>query len=279
MQNHIASNPVDKPSLYNQFVIFIASIKRDWKKHLLKAVILIIPYCISFYTNPNHGKLLVSTVMAVLLGVVIITMINIIIDNFYERGVLGKVLIHRFAFSIMSGAITQLKTTIFRTNQSQINNLQDMLLRIQKVVVMILKEYSIKDGYISVNYMKRDGNKLVIEEWDGAKTVDHIGIDLYVDINNPLCGAPSACVKKSVQYINNTESKSYREYFHNNRYKSFFSLPVLNSQQDVIGVINVDSDRKNQFKNKSFIIETIKPVIEPIVTLIEFNEWLQRWLK
>lgn len=276
MTNSNIATEDDSPSFRNTIVILLADIKRDWKKYSLKAFILGAGFFISLVVkDPKNYSFQWDHLYIIVGGALIISILTFFVDNYFDKSYIGKILVHRFAFEITSTAISHIKDSLFHTNHRPQNYLKNSLICIQRITGMILKEYSIKDGYISVNFMRKDGNLLVTEEWDGAQTPEHIDRELPIDVDNPLPGAPQAVVDHQIHYIDNTESKRYKKYFNNPRYKSFFSYPVLDSYGNVIGVINVDSDKKDQFLKSNFIKNTIKPAIEPIVTLLELENCIK----
>jgi len=96
-------------------------------------------------------------------------------------------------------------------------------------------------------------------------------IDVPLDPNDIWPGGPEAYYSKEITYVDDTKSRKYRRFFHNPAYDSFISLPILRNEIDgeIVAIINIDSDIKNQFVSKKFISEKIFPALIPTIALIK----------
>lgn len=205
---------------------------------------------------------------------ILLTAFTYIKDNPFNKRNLEKLLNHRVIFEITGSGIADIRDVIYKTNTRPKNYIKDSLTRIQHIVELTLKEKQVPTGDISVNFMERKDNKLTIIEFD-LQTTRHEYISLDIDPENPKPGGPKAVVTKKIDYVHNTGAKNYKEYFTNGRYMSFFSYPILDRNGDIFGVINVDSTLPDQFKNKQYIDDIIKPAIVPIINLLELENCIK----
>jgi hypothetical protein len=174
-------------------------------------------------------------------------------------------------FILIGAAIDAGISYIFSSDNGTSNYRKELLQYIQKIVELVLKESRKATGNISANMMIREGGALTLIEFD-IKTVYRKSIQLPIDPACILPGAPEACIKKKITYVHNTQAKDVIQFFSKDvYYKSFFSIPIMDSNQEVWAVINIDSTEKDQFVNLSYINDTIFKAITPIISLINLE--------
>jgi hypothetical protein len=177
-------------------------------------------------------------------------------------------------YNCFAGAIEQLgrirKEPMAQRNQF----ITEILKHIEKVVFTTLRDEDVLTGDLCVNYMRYfpDTKRLKLERF-GNFVKGRTYRELEVDENCPDPGAPNAAIKKKVVYIDDTQSSIYSDYFHETTpYRSIISTPLKDTNGNVFGIINIDSDRPNQFVDQEFITERIIPVINPLTSLLELEK-------
>lgn len=179
---------------------------------------------------------------------------------------------HKVIFEMTSSAIQKVFNLIGQNNHNNNENyLKDQLQYLQKTVEIILKEHNIDRGIISSNCMIATGNNLALESFD-CDSIKRKKITLPIDQNRILPGAPEAFIKGEVVYVPDIRSNSISHHFpKNSNYLSFFSIPISDIHGNIFAVLNIDSTKKNQFKNIGFINNKIIPAITPIISLIQLE--------
>ena len=129
-----------------------------------------------------------------------------------------------------------------------------------------------EEGSISTNIMVPTTKGLLLIAFDLLLPGRKYKV-LPIDENDPMPGAPSAYVKRELQYVKDTQHKSVKQYFESPKYRSFFSIPILLNDLDddcpVIAVINIDNVSRDKFKSIKFIEEKILPAVNPLITIVQ----------
>jgi hypothetical protein len=175
---------------------------------------------------------------------------------------------YEVAFKFAGKAVYDLQNVIIADHLDNHEYLKQLLQYLTYTVESILKENDIESDSLSANIMVPEGEGLKILVF---------GLDLpnrkiiFLPCNNGLPGAPEAYKTKKITYVKDTSQRIHGGLFENPEYKSFFSIPITENDNDgnVFAVINIDSHIKNQFKSYKFISDKIYPALSPIISLMK----------
>lgn len=158
------------------------------------------------------------------------------------------------------------------------NQVIESALRQVETIVEVSLGKSRREGHeISANCMihrtqRKVGPSLTLTHW-GTRLAGREPITIKLADNLP--GAPKAIEENTIQYIKDTQSKTFSQFFANKNYKSIISIP-LTAGKKKIGVVNIDSVETNAFgKLEAFKKETyplIQPQLDTIKKLLQIVE-------
>lgn len=149
--------------------------------------------------------------------------------------------------------------------------IEKMLTYIEKSIESILTENDIIPGSICVNLMVLDENVLHLTHFDlDRKNRNYITLPVVRE--DPAPGAVVALCNGKFEYIKNIRKSKYKVHFKDRPYKSIVSFPLVITNHDgkskiSYGVINVDSNLKNQFVSDAFIEKRILPAMDPFMSI------------
>lgn len=143
-----------------------------------------------------------------------------------------------------------------------------LLHSVESLTKLILKTSEVDGVAICANVMlpNEDGTKLRTRYW-GSQLEGREDIELEVDIDSPLVGAPTAYASKRPVYVHDTWDEKWAQHFDREKpYRSILSIPIFGTNcTDVIGVLNIDSTVPNGF-GETF--EKVKLVVYRLKSLI-----------
>ncbi len=179
----------------------------------------------------------------------------------------------KIIYDCIGGAIDQLIQFKAVDEGDKDRFINDLLRYTEKIVFLVLRDHGFDEGEICANLMLlREGNTLDLAYF-GTFLHGRERLQLIIDPDNLLPGAPEAYYYKKVMYIPNTTSRKYKQYFDENKpYRSIISIPIFNLEKDVFAVLNIDSDRPRQFISKDFINKKILPSITPLISLLQLEK-------
>jgi hypothetical protein len=179
---------------------------------------------------------------------------------------------YKVIFNLLAKAIDDMSGVLLDKKINDRYYLSQLLIYIQKGVEGILIENNIQVGSLTVNLMQLKDNMLITNGYS-VELPGRNHKDLEYDATNPNPGAPMAVYERGIIYIKDNKKKRIRKYFIGKPYRSFFSIPIFENQNEktgrVIAVLNVDSSKKNQFVSIKFISEKIFPAINPFLTILQ----------
>lgn len=179
----------------------------------------------------------------------------------------------KLIYDCIGGAIEQLIEIRRSTPAETRRYVNELLKYTEKIVLLVLREYSIPAGELCANLMVRREQPDRLElEYFGTFLAGRAKITLGIDPSSLIPGAPEACYYRKVMYINNTMSPTYRRFFDEAKpYRSIISLPI-EEDGSVFAVLNIDSHIPDQFMSSDFINKKIIPAVSPLVALFRLEQ-------
>ncbi len=233
-------------------------------------VIFYLPLYLSIrYTIPPGAKFSYSQWWGSLLGAFILVVFTYFRENLRDKKKNKTIESDKIIYDCIGGAIQELHDIKFNHHEDKNEYLREILIYIEKVIESIFKSSNLNIGTLCVNFMINEDGFLKLTKF-ATKFQDRNKPKIKLDLKDPLPGAPEAWALKRVIYINDIASDKYKSYFTDDfKFKSFISIPLLNDDA-VFGIINVDSNIKDQFVSDDFISKKIMPKINPILLLFVF---------
>lgn len=208
-----------------------------------------------------------------ILVAVFMVFISYVWENYRDRIKNRTIERDKIIYDCIGGAIQELHEIKFSTPNDNMHYINEILVYIEKVIFAIFKSSGIPCGTLCVNLMTRENDELKLTKF-ATKFQDRDKPTLKIDEKNPLPGAPEAWVFKKVIYINDIQKDEYKTYFSSMyKFRSFISIPLMNSN-DVLGIINVDSNLTDQFVSDDFISKKIMTKVNPLLLLFIFEREL-----
>lgn len=259
------------------------SIYRLWK-FSFKFLILYFPTWLIFYIpfrlNLGSGHsftaanwIVVST--SPLIIIIINYIRNILSNNSSER----KVRQNKVVLTSINSIINLFSGYDFASAEHKKDYYEKVLIFIQRIMKDVLRQEGVEDGTICANLMEVDevNSKLVIR-YMGAPTDGHGKYNLCLDLNheNPAIGAPSVFFTKDMMYIDNTELEEYKTFLKKEstaNVKSFISIPIFEDEDEekIYAILNIDSDKVEQFVSIDFIKKILYPEIKVFTSLVKLG--------
>lgn len=206
-------------------------------------------------------------------GAFALVVINYFWDNYRDRAKNKTIESDKIIYDCIGGAIQELHEINSNNPSGYEHYIDEILVYVEKVIIAVLKSTGVPCGTLCVNFMVQNGDSLKLTKF-ATKYQDRDKPEIKLDLELPLPGAPEAWVLKKTIYINDIDSQKYKEYFKDNyKFKSFISIPVLNNK-DVFGIINIDSNIKDQFVSDDYISKKIMTKINPLLLLFAFEDEL-----
>ena len=195
-------------------------------------------------------------------------------DYFRDRKKNKTIESDKIIYDCIGGAIQELHDINFQNPANKTHYINEILVYIEKVIISIFKATGLPCGTLCVNFMVKGDGHLELTKF-ATKFQDRDKLKIDFDPDNLLPGAPEAWILKKVIYIDDIESENYKPYFNADfKFKSFISIPIISNQNEVVGIINIDSNIKNQFVSEDFISKKIICKINPLILLFVFQNEL-----
>lgn len=182
-------------------------------------------------------------------------------------------------YKAIGGAVDQLVEIKSEGIENPKYYFSTILSYIEKVVKAILVDAS--SGKLNSNSVVIGANLMVFHRSTSKLELKYFGtvmagrekISLNVDQNSPKPGAPAACARERIIYINDTHSEKYREFFDLDKdYRSIISIPIRNPKDGVTAVVNIDSNIPEHFGSDEYIRTRIIPKLDPFIGLISLEK-------
>ena len=226
------------------------------------------------FTVPEHTKLNIIQWLSISGVSFLLVTLNYLREHVNTWRTDKELKAEKTIYSIIGGAIEVLNEFICNPSTDNPKYVYEILKSIENTFFVILKTYGITPDSLSANLMvlKKEPLRLSLKYF-GTKLAGRTKLELPIDPDNPLPGAPEAYVFKKMIYIDNTQSDKYKEYFDAEKeYRSIISIPIIdNVSSEVIAVINVDSPEPKQFISKDFIEKRILHKIHNLILLFSLE--------
>lgn len=182
----------------------------------------------------------------------------------------------KLTYDCIGGAIEQLieiKVQKAHPLELKIHYVTELLKYMEKVILLVLKEYGINTGEICANLMIKKENPLRLDlMYFGTFMSGRKKITLPINTEDLIPGAPEAYFYKKTMYINNTMADNFRKFFDETKpYRCIISIPIFGLDEHPFAILNIDSDVPDQFIGKEFVDQKIIPTINPLVLLIKLE--------
>ncbi len=245
---------------------------------IIKFFLLFISHFLFFYlplyasirfTLQSETKFTSTQWWAPILLALILVVLNYIWNNIRDKNKNKKIESDKIIYDCIGGAIQELHELEIQDNDGE-HFINEILVYIEKVIEVMLNSAGIEKGTLCVNYMVKDNDNLVLTNF-ATKFQNRNKPMIPLNIQDPLPGAPEAWVLKKVIYINDIENEKFNPYFKESfNFKSFISIPVFDDNK-IYGIINVDSNLRDQFVSNEFITKRIMTKIGPFLSLFIFK--------
>lgn len=221
----------------------------------------------------NDISLTYGQIFYVVVGGLVLLTITYFREYFSDRKKNRLLKDEKIIYNCIEGAIHELIELKNTYNKHDPNYIYQILRYIEKIIDIVLRSEGLVPGDICVNLMIREGDpdKLVLKCF-GTFMPGRDKPTLLINKENPLPGAPEACVMRKTIYIDDIKSDKYKEYFKKvYPFQSIISIPIYKDDEDVVGIINIDSTLPDQFLSSDFIARKIVPKINPLIMLFLFE--------
>lgn len=181
-------------------------------------------------------------------------------------------------YKTIGGAIDHLNTVRSNPDASPDHCFSSLLRYIERVVEAILAEARPE---VAASHSVIIGANLMLHEhaesqlrlkYFGTPLTNREKLTLPVNESPPRPGAPAAFAKGTVVYVEDTTAPEYAKFFDEQKdYRSIISIPVAVEGNQIIAIVNVDSNIKDHFGSIEFIKTKLIPKVEPFIGLIRLE--------
>lgn len=183
----------------------------------------------------------------------------------------GQLKERKIIYDCIGGAVEQLVAVQSKSPERKRSYVNELLKYVEKVVSLTLKEDGTSPGEICSNLMIKNDDHLELVCFG---TFLSGRTKLALSLQDPLRpGAPEAFHYKKAMYVDNTMSEKFRKFFDEEKpYRSILSIPIIDDQDNVIAIVNIDSDIPNQFNGQDFVNKKILPTVMPLLKLLQLEK-------
>lgn len=213
----------------------------------------------------------IYVVLLIIGSVVSVLFQNMIVSESEREALSGLDFQYEVTFELTTQAISDLSEVMGNGTSYDMDKKRQLLHYFERAITGILEENGIVCRDIGVNLMLPVGNVLHLELFainrPARKPID-------LSLNPDLCipGAPTAFREKKIIYIEDVRAIKYRKYFKDKRYRSVLSFPIFEEEYaqegEILGILNIDSPGHKQFINMEFVAKKIHPALEPLLTVL-----------
>jgi len=217
----------------------------------------------------KHIKILIT-----IAAVILITALTEIIENKQRSNIQAELdPQYELTFSYISMSLETILLDVLNSDLQEDSKIEKLLVYIQASIISILKGNSIEVGEICVNLMIQTEDVLRLTHFDIARQ-DRKYVDIEINRRHP--GAPKAYSRQKLQYVKDTQSNHIRKYFRDKPYRCILSYPLIirsdaTRNNEVYGVLNIDSNLVNQFKSIDFVQSKISSALNPLLSICQGN--------
>ncbi len=208
----------------------------------------------------------------IVVGALFIVVITYIREMIITRDKEKKLQNKKIMYDLVEGAIESLTHCNHRSKIEKKECVNSILRFIEKTVVQILRDLGTNfDDKICANIMVKKPNpeRLALEffgtMWGGREKRE-----LALDENDIQPGAPEAFYTNKVMYVDDTTRRKYKKFFNTEKsYRSIISIPICENGDEVIAILNIDSDVAYIFRGRDIINKQILPVLQPFLSILK----------
>lgn len=248
---------------------------RTFWKTLLYLLIFLLPVYLSI--SPKDGTVHFNNWKTLIVCAIAYLAANYFVNNLGDSRNKKIITSEEITFKCISGAIEQLsQADKFDASHHKLYVIE-ALKYIESVTQIMVKQLGYPEGTICANLMvKKEGcNQLGLKYFGTFLDGRDYKKVLDINENKPDPGAPEAFVSRRPVYIANVHAPELNGYFKNPiNYHSILSIPIIGKDNNVLGIINVDSTIKDQFGSEDVIEKIIIPKIKPFIKLIKLEKQL-----
>ncbi len=178
-------------------------------------------------------------------------------------------------YGTLAGAVKRVAGNGGTSVLGQQTNSTEFLLHTVESISKVVLGKSEADGITICAYIMLpfdNSNILRTSHW-GTKLDGREDFDIVVGEDGPMAGASRAFTEKQPAYSEDKSSSQLDGVFGAKKnYPTVLSIPIMeNPDQDIVGVLNIDSTLRDAFRTKDFIRKSLLPKLMPIVHLLRIE--------